>query len=76
MHLCQLFVSIPLIGVIVSSLLARPSLKGPHFLNMVMTIVLHPLSHYNSITKARARFLLSLLEHLTIYFPLILFFLF
>ena len=24
--------------------------KGPRFLNMVMTFVLHPLSHYNSIT--------------------------
>ena len=30
---------------------------------------LHPLSHYNSITKPRARFLLSLLEYLTIDFP-------
>ena len=30
---------------------------------------LHPLSHYNSITEPRARFLLSLLEHLTINFP-------
>ena len=38
-------------------------------MNMVMTFVLHPLSHYNSITKPRARFLLSLLEHLTIDFP-------
>ena len=38
-------------------------------MNMVMTFVLHPLSHYNSITKPRARFLLSLLEHLTIAFP-------
>ena len=38
-------------------------------MNMVMTFVLHPLSHYNSITKPRARFLLSLLEHLTINFP-------
>ena len=38
-------------------------------MNMVMTFVLHPLSHYNSITKLRARFLLSLLEHLTIDFP-------
>ena len=36
---------------------------------MVMTFVLHPLSHYNSITKPHARFLLSLLEHLTIDFP-------
>ena len=36
---------------------------------MVMTFVLHPLSHYNSITEPRARFLLSLLEHLTIDFP-------
>ena len=36
---------------------------------MVMTFFLHPLSHYNSITEPRARFLLSLLEHLTIDFP-------
>ena len=43
--------------------------KGPRFLNMVMTFVLHPFSHYNSITKPRARFFLSLLEHLTIDFP-------
>ena len=43
--------------------------KGPTFLNMVMTFVLHLLSHYNSITKPRAQFLLSLLEHLTIDFP-------
>ena len=42
--------------------------KGPQFLNMVMTFVLYPLSHYNSITKPRAQFLLSLLEHLTIDF--------
>ena len=38
-------------------------------MNMVMTFVLHPLSHYNSITKPRARFLSSLLEHFTIDFP-------
>ena len=43
--------------------------KGPWFLNMVMTFVLHPFSHYNSITEPCARFLLSLLEHLTIDFP-------
>ena len=43
--------------------------KGPRFLNMVMTFVLHHLSQYNSITEPRARFLLSLLEHLTIDFP-------
>ena len=43
--------------------------KGRWFLNMVMTFVLHPLSHYNSITKPHVRFLLSLLEHLTIDFP-------
>ena len=42
--------------------------KGPGFLNMVITFVLFPLSHYNSITEPRARFLLSLLEHLTIDF--------
>ena len=47
----------------------RPFAKGPRFMNMVMTFVLHPLSHYNSITKSRARFLLSFLEHLTIDFP-------
>ena len=27
--------------------------KGPRFMNMVMTFVLHPLSHYNSITEPR-----------------------
>ena len=47
----------------------RPFAKGPQFINMVMTFVLHPLSHYNSITEPRAQFLLSLLEHLTIDFP-------
>ena len=36
--------------------------KGPRFLNMVMTFILHPLSHYNTITQPRARFLLSLIE--------------
>ena len=46
----------------------RPFAKGPRFMNMVMTFVLHPFSHYNSITKPRARFLLSLLKHLTIDF--------
>ena len=43
--------------------------KGPRFLNMVMTFTLTPLSYYNSITKPRARFLLSLMEDLTIDFP-------
>ena len=52
--------------------------RGPRFMNMVMTFVLHPLSYYNSITEPRARFsiteprarfLLSLLKHLTINFP-------
>ena len=36
---------------------------------MVMTFALHPLSHYNSITKPRACLLLSLIEDLTIDFP-------
>ena len=36
---------------------------------MMMTSVLYPLSHYNSITEPYVRFLLSLLEHLTIDFP-------
>ena len=47
----------------------RPFAKGPRFMNMVMTFVLHPLSHYNFITEPRAQFLLSLLEQLTIDFP-------
>ena len=47
----------------------QPFAKGPRFMNRVMTFVLHPLSHYNSITEPRARFFLSLLEHLTIDFP-------
>ena len=36
---------------------------------MVMTFVLHPLSHYISIIEPRARFLLSLLEDISIDFP-------
>ena len=47
----------------------RPFAKGPRFMNMVMTFVLHPLSHYNSIIEPRAQFFLSLLEHLIIDFP-------
>ena len=47
----------------------RPFAKGPRFINLVMTFVLHPLFHYNSITEPRARFLLSLLEYFTINFP-------
>ena len=43
--------------------------KGPRFLNMVMTFILHPLSHYNFITEPRAQFLLSLLEDISIDFP-------
>ena len=39
------------------------------FLNMVMTFTLTSLSHYNSITEPHARFLLSLLEDLSIDFP-------
>ena len=43
--------------------------KGLRFLNIVMTFVLYPLSHYNSIVESHARFLLSFLKHLTIDFP-------
>ena len=43
--------------------------KGPKFLKMVMTFILHPLSHYNSITEPCARFLLSLLEDISLDFP-------
>ena len=42
--------------------------KGPRFLNMVMTFILHPLSHYNTITEPYAWFLLSVIEGLTIDF--------
>ena len=42
--------------------------KSPRFLNKVITFVLHPLSHYNSITEPCARFLLSLFKGLTIDF--------
>ena len=37
-------------------------------MNMVMAFVLHPLSHYNSITEPCAQFLLCLLKHLIIDF--------
>ena len=47
----------------------RPFTKGPRSMNIVMTFVLHLLSYYNSITEPHARFLLFLLEHLTIDFP-------
>ena len=47
----------------------QPFAKGPRFMNMVITFVLHPLSHYNSITEPCARFLLSLCLHLTLNFP-------
>ena len=43
--------------------------KGPRILNMVMTFVLTPQSHYNTITEPRAHFLLSLMEGLSINFP-------
>ena len=36
---------------------------------MVMTFVHTPWSHYNTITEPRARFLLSLMEYLSIDFP-------
>ena len=43
--------------------------KGLRFFNMVMTFTLIPLCHYNSIIEPCARFLLSLLENLSIDFP-------
>ena len=36
---------------------------------MVMTFILHPLFHYNSITEPCSRFLLSLLNDISIDFP-------
>ena len=43
--------------------------KGLRFLNMVMTFILHLLSHYNTITNPRGRFLLSFIEDLSIDIP-------
>ena len=43
--------------------------KGPRFLNMVMTFTLTPLSHYNSFTESHPHFILSLLEDLSFDFP-------
>ena len=43
--------------------------KGPTILNMVMTFVLTPWSHYNTITEPHAQFLLSLWGDLSIDFP-------
>ena len=43
--------------------------KGPRILNMVMTFVLTPQSHYNTIIEPYACFLLSLMEGLSIDFP-------
>ena len=42
--------------------------KGLRFLNMVMTFILHPLSHYNTIIDHHAWFLLSLLEEISVDF--------
>ena len=36
---------------------------------MVMTFILHSLSHYSTITEPRARFLLSPIEDISIDFP-------
>ena len=44
--------------------------KGPRILNMAMTFVLTPRSHYNTITKPHTCFLLSLIEDFSIDFPL------
>jgi len=45
--------------------------KGLRFLNMVMTFILHPLSHYNIIIEPYARFLLSLIKDLSFDFLLL-----
>ena len=63
-HFCE----IPSIWGCKQNTLCSGFAKGPRFLNMVMTFALTPLSHYNSITEPRARFLLSLLEDLFIDF--------
>ena len=38
----------------------QPFAKSPRFMNMVMNFVLHPFSHYNSITEPCAQFLFAL----------------
>ena len=43
--------------------------QDPRILNMLMTFVITPRSHYNTITKPYAHFLLSLMEGLSIDFP-------
>ena len=43
--------------------------KSLRILNIMMPFILHPLSHYNTITELDARFLLSLIEDLSIDFP-------
>ena len=43
--------------------------KGPRILNMVMTFVPTTRSHYNTISKPHAHFLLSLIESLFVDFP-------
>ena len=43
--------------------------KGPRILNMVMTFVLTPRSHYNTIIEPHTHFLLSLMKGLSIDFP-------
>ena len=43
--------------------------KGPRILNMVMTFVLTPRSHYNTITEPHAYFNLSFMKDLSIDFP-------
>ena len=43
--------------------------KGPRILNMVMTFVLTPWSHYNTIIESHTQFLLSLWEEFSIDFP-------
>ncbi|KAL0009223.1 hypothetical protein SO802_010725 [Lithocarpus litseifolius] len=43
--------------------------KGPRIFYMVMTFVLTPQSHYNTVIEPRAHFLLSLQEDLSIDFP-------
>ena len=53
------------LGVTVKTPIARALQKVQ---GSLMTFLLHPLSHYNSITEPRARFLLSLLEDISINF--------
>ena len=69
MNFCLSFCEIPSLWGYRQNTSCLRFVKGSRFLNMVMTFVLHPLPHYNSIIKPCACLLLSFIEDLTIDLP-------